>query len=181
MDWGGIDPHRSSNTMTNEDRTKATIDTAIVHTRLSGPPSTVWQMNELHEAATVAASVDEVWADFTRASALAEWMWPPRFDTRVEVDLRAGGVWEVRSEVAELAVLATIVTVDAPRSLRLAWRWDGETHTTDVVISLIPVTDESTSVVVRHSGFAKPEERESHVEGWSNCLQRLVERHERSG
>ncbi|MET0297882.1 MAG: hypothetical protein ABW024_10800 [Microbacterium sp.] len=31
--------------------------------------------------------------------------------------------------------------------------------------------------MVRHSGFVTEDERASHVEGWSNCLQRLVERH----
>jgi uncharacterized protein YndB with AHSA1/START domain len=135
-------------------------------------------MDELTEEATVSASLERVWTDFTDASALAEWIWPPRFDTSAEVDLRAGGVWEVWSEVAELAVLATVVTVDAPRLLRLAWRWDGKSHITDAEISLHPVDDDTTRVSVRHSGFATSEERESHVEGWSNCLQRLVERYD---
>ena len=148
---------------------------------MSAPPPTVCQMYELIEEAFVPARLDRVWTDFTEAAALAEWIWPPRFDATADVDLRPGGGWEVRSEVAELTVPATIVTVDAPRSLRLAWRWAGESHTTDAEISLVSVTDESTRVVVRHSGFLTPEERQSHVEGWSNCLQRLVERHGGSG
>jgi uncharacterized protein YndB with AHSA1/START domain len=74
-------------------------------------------------------------------------------------------------------VLATVAAVDAPRSLRLAWRWEGESHSTDAAITLHPAAENATRVEVRHSGFESGEERESHVEGWSNCLGRLVERH----
>jgi len=137
----------------------------------------VGRMYELTEEASVAASVDVVWADFTDATALAEWIWPPRFETSAVVDPRPRGAWELRSEVAGLAVLATVTAADAPRSLQLAWRWEGEPHTTDVEITLQPAADDATRVEVRHSGFESGEERESHVEGWSNCIGRLVERH----
>ncbi len=131
------------------------------------------------EEATVAASVSQVWRDFTDASALTEWIWPPRLETTAVVDPRPQGVWEIRSEVGELAVLGTVLAVDPPRSLRLAWRWDGEQHSTDAEIALERIADATTLVTVRHSGFETPEERDLHVEGWSNCLGRLVERYAR--
>lgn len=134
-------------------------------------------MQELTEEALVAASVDDVWADFTRADRLEEWMWPPRFESRALVELRELGRWELRSDVAELAVEATVLALDAPRTLRLGWRWAGEEHSTDAEITLEPAADASTRVIVRHSGFVSDEDRASHVEGWSNCLQRLVDRH----
>lgn len=134
-------------------------------------------MYEMTEEAEVAASVDVVWNDFTDATALEEWIWPPRFETTAVVEPQPGGVWHIRSEIAELAVLATIVSTDAPRFLRLAWQWQGESHSTHAEITLNATTDQSTKVVVRHSGFQTPEERDLHVEGWSNCLQRLVGRH----
>ena len=87
----------------------------------------------------------------------------------------------MRSEVADLAVVGTVLAADPPRSLRLAWRWEGEAHSTDVEITLEPAADDATRVSVRHSGFETPEERESHVEGWTNCLDRLVERHAAPG
>lgn len=134
-------------------------------------------MDELTEEALVAASVDTVWHDFTDSAALAEWIWPPRFDTTAIVEPVPHGPWELRSEVADLAVLGTVLAVDAPNALRLSWRWDGEAHTTGVEISLQPAADGATRVTVRHTGFESAEERESHVEGWSNCLERLIERH----
>ncbi|WP_194408821.1 SRPBCC family protein [Microbacterium cremeum] len=134
-------------------------------------------MHELTEEALVAASVDSVWLDLTGAGRLAEWIWPPRFETTAVIELRELGRWEVRSEVAGLAVEATVLAFDAPRSLRLAWRWAGEEHSTDVEIALESAADASTRVIVRHTGFLSAEERANHVEGWSNCLQRLVDRH----
>lgn len=134
-------------------------------------------MLELTEEALVAASVDEVWSDLVEAERLAHWIWPPRFETTAVVELFELGRWELRSEVADLAVEATVLTFDAPRSLRLAWKWAGEERSTDVEIALSPAADSATRVVVRHSGFVSADERASHVEGWSNCLQRLVDRY----
>jgi uncharacterized protein YndB with AHSA1/START domain len=134
-------------------------------------------MHELTEEALVAASVDVVWAEFTHPELLVSWFWPPRFETTAVVELRELGPWEVRSEVADLAVEAQVLTFEAPHRLRLAWRWAGEEHTTDVEIELEEAADATTRVIVRQSGFATAEERAEHVDGWSSCLQRLVDRH----
>ena len=64
-----------------------------------------------------------------------------------------------------------------PHSLRLEWRWAGEEHRTDVEITLEPAADDATRVIVRHTGFLTADERESHVEGWSSCLQRLIDKY----
>lgn len=137
----------------------------------------VVRMYEMTEEAAVAASADVVWADLTDADALAEWIWPPRFETTAVVDPHPGGAWELRSELAELAVIGRVVDAAAPRSLRVEWQWEGEEQTSDVEIALVPDGDRLTRVTVRHSGLATSEERDSHIEGWSNCLGRLVERH----
>lgn len=134
-------------------------------------------MHELTEEALVAASVGVVWREFTLPDLLAQWYWPPRFETTAVVELRELGRWEVRSAPVDLAVEATVLTFEAPRLLRLAWRWAGEEHATDVEIELEPAADAATRVVVRHSGFATADERTQHIDGWSSCLQRLIDRH----
>ena len=139
--------------------------------------ASVGSMIELTEEVLVESSVDVVARDFTDAPSVVAWIWPPRFESTAVVDPHPEGVWKVRSDVAELALLGRVLAVDAPRSLRLEWRWDGEEHTTDVEIVLEPAGGDATRVIVRHSGFQSQEERESHVEGWSDCLQRLAERH----
>lgn len=134
-------------------------------------------MFEMTESALVAASVNEVWSDLTDAARLAEWFWPPRFETDVVVEPTELGRWQVRSSVVGLAVLGRVLEVEAPTRLRLEWRWEGEEHATDAELTLESAADASTRVTVRHAGFVSAEERESHIEGWSNCLQRLVDRH----
>ena len=134
-------------------------------------------MNELTQEVLVAASVDQVWRDFTDATALVRWIWPPRLETTAVVEAEPQGAWEVRSEVADMAVIGRVLSVNPPRELRLSWRWDGEEHATDVHITLEPAAGDATRVSVHQSGFESAEERESHVEGWSNCLDRLVERY----
>lgn len=133
-------------------------------------------MHELVEEAAVAASVDAVWADFTDATYLVEWFWPPRLGATATLDPHQGGSWRVRSEVAGIGVDATVLESERPHTLRLAWRWDGEDHSTDAEIMLEPTAD-ATRVKVRHSGFQSEDERDTHIEGWSHCLQRLVDRH----
>lgn len=138
-------------------------------------------MNELTQKVLVAASVDLVWRDFTDSTALAQWFWPPRLETTAVVKSEPQGAWEVRSEVADLAVIGRVLSLNPPRNIRLSWRWQGEEHTTEVDITLEPLDEDATRVSVHHSGFESMEERESHVEGWSNCLQRLVERYATPG
>ena len=134
-------------------------------------------MFEMTESALVAASADTVWSELTDASRLAEWIWPPRFETTAVVEPAVLGRWEVRSAIADLAVLGRVLEIDAPTRLRLEWRWEGEERATDAELTLDGAADSATRVVVRHSGFLSAEERDSHIEGWSNCLQRLVDRH----
>lgn len=134
-------------------------------------------MHELTEEALVAASVDAVWADLTNSQRLAEWFWPARFEATALVELRELGRWQVRSAPVGMAVEATVLTFEAPRALRLRWSWAGEPGSTDVEITLEEAADASTRVILRHAGFANAEERNDHVDGWSSCLQRLVDRH----
>lgn len=134
-------------------------------------------MHELTEEALVAASASTVWRDFTDSQHLAEWFWPPRFEATAIVELRELGRWQVRSAPVAMAVEATVLTFRAPHELRLEWRWAGEPGATDVAIALEEAADASTRVIVRHAGFANAEERNDHVDGWSTCLQRLVDRH----
>lgn len=134
-------------------------------------------MNELTVEARVAASPHRVWTDLTDADALGAWFWPARFETVAAVDPRPQGVWEVRSPVAGIGVDGRVLSADPPRALRLMWRWQGESATTSVEILLTEVDDSATRVRVTHSGFETEEDRDEHVQGWTDCLRRLADRH----
>lgn len=135
-------------------------------------------MSEMTEEVVVAASREIVWADLTDAASLAQWFWPARFETAAIVDL-AVGEWTVRSTAMDMAVHGSIVAAEQSGSLRLAWRWEGEPHVTDVEITLEPAGGAATLVRVRHSGVLGEDERTAHIAGWSDCLGRLVARHSR--
>ncbi len=156
-------------------------------------------MFELTDEVLVAAPADVVWNDVTDPVAIAEWFWPERMDPYAEVQPVPGGPWSVSSDPAGIAVDATIVELEPPNTLRLQWRWRGEEESvTEVELSLHPVTESgdlgrtstdpdlskdasgpgaATRVRVVHSGFADEADRDNHVEGWADCLQRLVQRH----
>ncbi len=134
-------------------------------------------MYELTEEALVAASTGAVWTDLTDADSLVEWFWPARFESKAVIDLEPLGGWSIRSAVADMAVDARVLAFDAPGSLRLKWQWAGEEHSTDVEIMLEQAADDATRVIVWHAGFLTKEDRDSHVQGWSDCLQRLIARH----
>ena len=134
-------------------------------------------MPELTEQVLVAAEAETVWQDWADATSLAQWMWPPRFESPAAVTPAVGGAWNVRSAVTGMAVVGEVIAVDPPRELRIAWRWAGEDQTTDVTVSLEPVSDHATRVTVRHTGFRNDAERDDHIQGWTDCLGRLIQRH----
>lgn len=132
-------------------------------------------MSELEVGATVHAPPQTVWSDWVDSGALAAWFWPPRLQASASVDVDTG-MWKLRSDVADMGVTAQVRAIEPPHRLGLRWQWDGEDAATDVTVMLDAVGD-ATQVMVVHTGFTDLEERERHVQGWTDCLARLVERH----
>ncbi len=129
-------------------------------------------MNGLTVDRRIAAPPERVWRALTDPVRLAEWFWPPRFETAVELEAREGATYRIASAPVGMAVSGTIVAIDPEHSLTLTWRWDGEELDTRVRIALTPDGD-GTRVTVRHDGFADGETAGEHVQGWNDCLDRL--------
>ena len=64
------------------------------------------------------------------------------------------------------------IEVDAPRLLAFTWRWDGEDGETQATLRLDAEGD-GTLLTVQHDGFPDEEAASNHVDGWSDCLDRL--------
>ena len=90
--------------------------------------------SELTVRRTLPAPVDRVWRALTEPKALAAWFWPDRFETTVDVDLRAGGRYRIHGK--PMAVSGEYVEVDPMTRLVFTWRWDGETHESLVTMTL---------------------------------------------
>lgn len=147
-------------------------------------------MGEHSARVTKAVAADRmlVWEAFTSADALASWFWPPRFATTAAMDARQGGAWSIRSTPAAMGASGTVLRAVEPERLELTWRWDGEAEETRVAVTLVEVVPAAgeggtadgaagaTTITVVHDGFASEEAAADHVEGWSDCLDRLAAR-----
>lgn len=133
-------------------------------------------MPDLEVSVVVDATAGEVWRAFTDPDVYASWLWPASFGTVAEIDAVEGGSWSVRSTSVGLGVIGSFDVLDEPRVLGTTWVWDGEPEVTDVVVRIDPQSDGATRVTVGHSGFSDDDTRDDHVQGWNDCLGRLVER-----
>jgi uncharacterized protein YndB with AHSA1/START domain len=118
------------------------------------------------------ASVERVWRAWTTEAELAAWFWPPRFGTVCTIDLRVGGAYRIDGPGAGIAASGAYTAVDAPAALAFSWRWDGDDETTRVTLRLA-ATDDGCSLDLAHDGFGSDETAAEHVQGWSDCLDRL--------
>jgi len=125
--------------------------------------------SELTVRRTLPAPVDRVWRALTEPKALAAWFWPDRFETTVDVDLRAGGRYRIHGK--PMAVSGEYLEVDPMTRLVFTWRWDGETHESLVTMTLHE-SAEGTDLVIVHERLPEAEV-DTHAQGWSDCLDRL--------
>jgi len=112
---------------------------------------------------------------------LARWWGPHGFTTpEVDLDLRVGvryrfGMQPPDGEVFHLS--GEFREIETPARLVYTFRCeepDPDDRETVVTMSLSDRGD-STEVVVVHSGFATEARRALHVDGWTDCLDRLQE------
>jgi len=123
----------------------------------------------------IPAGRERVWAALT-SEQLADWFWPARFGTTVELDLRMGGAYRIDGPGAGMAVSGVFVAVEAPERLVQTWRWDGEDTETLVTFTLAETADGATALTIVHENFADEQGCTDHRQGWNDCLDRLVAR-----
>jgi uncharacterized protein YndB with AHSA1/START domain len=117
------------------------------------------------------APVDRVWTALTRPEALTAWFWPPRLQPRVTAEARPGG--EYRIEGTGMAVSGRYVEVDEPRRLAFTWQWDGDATQSLVTIDLV-AQGGKTELTLVHDRLDGDEDRDNHLIGWTDCLDRLA-------
>ncbi|HWI30537.1 MAG TPA: SRPBCC family protein [Microbacterium sp.] len=135
-------------------------------------------MAELETSVIVDATAGEVWEAFTDPHVFAAWLWPASFGTVAEIDAETGGSWSARSTSVGIGVSGVYSELEEPRVLRSTWVWDGEPEVTQVSVEASAESSGATRVTITHVGFSDDETRDDHVQGWDDCLSRLVDRFE---
>lgn len=126
---------------------------------------------------TVNAPIDRVWQAWTDPAELKRWYGPAHMTTPVaDVDLKVGGAYTVtmKGEDGEHTVKGTFTDVQPPHKLAFTWQWEGSPEgETNVSVELNEVSDDQTEVVLRHTGFAGDESRDTHAQGWESTMDAL--------
>lgn len=123
------------------------------------------------------ARVFEAW---TRPEDVKRWSAPgPLTTTVAEVDLRVGGKFRIHIAGPggeDYRAVGEYREVTPPARLVYTWSWEaGESVKDSLVTVEFHDRNGDTEVVLRHSGLPDAATRESHVEGWTSCLEKLVE------
>ncbi len=127
----------------------------------------------------IAAPRSDVFRAWTEPELLARWWWPARFRTTYEVDLRPGGRWRFRTDdLPDLGVLTVggaFLEVRASERLVYTWVWEeGAAEGETLVTVEFRDRGDQTEVHVTHERFADGRARDEHVQGWADCLERLM-------
>jgi uncharacterized protein YndB with AHSA1/START domain len=125
----------------------------------------------------IPATREMVWNAWTTPQELARWWWPERFQTTYTVDLHPGRNYSFRTtDVPGMGVLALsgqFETVRPPEFLIYTWHWEGNDELDSRVSVEFLARADATEIHIRHEGLPTPEERENHITGWNDCLDRL--------
>lgn len=136
------------------------VDTDLRLTRLLGAPR------------------ERVWQAWTAPEGLARWWWPERFQTTYEVDLRQGGRYHFRTvdlpDIGVLSLAGTFLEVSPPERLEYTWRWEQDLDTESQVTAEFAARGGQTDVHVVHTGLVSTQDRDNHILGWNDCLDRLA-------
>jgi uncharacterized protein YndB with AHSA1/START domain len=138
-------------------------------------PTATSDVPVIERTLTLRAAPERVWRAITDTDELARW-----FPQRAEWDLRPGGEgrfhWDGHGTFP-----IRVEAVEPPRYL--AWKWGAEaeadpesSHSATLVEWwLEPTDDGGTTLLLRESGFRRPEHRAENEQGWTEELAELVE------
>lgn len=129
----------------------------------------------------VKAALDRVFAAWTDPAQITRW-WGPAGASCPEahIDLRAGGEYRIANRFPDGRIVwirGRFLSIEPPHRLVYTWRLEGiPNQPADelVTVSFEARTVDSTEIVVTHERIANDEQRRSHAEGWTACLDGLL-------
>lgn len=123
---------------------------------------------------TISASPEEVFAAWTDADGMREWM-SPVGTASMEMDLRVGGEFRLVMSGGgmEIKHVGVYTVIQPPIRLQFTWRSEFTgLRDTLVTVDLTPIDGGKTELLLTHERLSE-EESVSHGGGWSTILDRL--------
>ena len=127
----------------------------------------------------IRAAPETVFAHWTDPRLVARWFCPPGVNVRsAEVEPRLGGRFHIVMQEGEDGevhdVSGTYREFDRDRKLVFSWAWITMPERESLVTVELRPVDGGTELTLTHSRFADERARDSHHEGWSGSLDKLV-------
>jgi uncharacterized protein YndB with AHSA1/START domain len=149
---------------------------------MKNPADSVTAAGELTISRVIDAPRPLVFKAWTDPGQIARW-WGPKGYTTVdyEMDVRPGGAYRFRMRSPEgtdhrkRGVYHEIV---APERIVFTFAWedpDGRLGPELLVTVTLDALDAKTRLTLHQSGFDAVETRDSHIGGWTSCLERFGE------
>ena len=128
----------------------------------------------------IRADRERAFAAWTQPEFLRQWAAPEGMTIEAggELDLRVGGRWRVvmvDPSGTRHEAFGTYREITPPARLVYTHAWregNGSTPETTVTVEFLAVAG-GTRVVLTQEGFASPQSRDGHVQGWSSSLDQL--------
>ena len=106
-----------------------------------------------------------------------EWVGPPGVNGEVvQLEPRVGGHYRVVMHLPDggtLAVGGVYQEISRPDRLVMSWKWEHEDQDTRITLAF-RADGQGTRMTIHHEGFAAPERRDSHNNGWTGTLDKLT-------
>ena len=106
-----------------------------------------------------------------------EWVGPPGIHGDViQLEPRVGGRYRIVMHLPDggtLKVGGAYKEITRPSKIVMSWKWEHEDQ--DTLINLtFRAEGTGTEMTIHHEGFAAPERRDSHNNGWTGTLEKLA-------
>lgn len=140
-----------------------------------------WELLRTHPLALevdLDAPLEDVWAAWTSAEALASWWWIHWDDVVVEADVRVDGRYRFATAAHGMAVAGRFLEVVDRQRLAFTWEWtdaDGTSRDEAVQVDVAARPGGGTTLAVRHTGpWADDAPVASYRAGWTFVLGELA-------
>ncbi|NMH59757.1 SRPBCC family protein [Alteromonas ponticola] len=117
---------------------------------------------------------------FHKPELLSQWIAPASLHVvQVVCDFKEGGKYRIVMEDTSgnrYALAGEYTRIRRNDQLMFSWAWEetsAERVVTSVDIQFEQLADDTTDIILIHSGFANETIKEQHYSEWINCLQKL--------